>query len=151
MTKDSEITQVYLVTSGSYSDYGISSVWLTVEEAQTAAAEYGRVEVWPIGEHKRTLGSFSRSVDIDAATGEVVGRESANNWPDYDESTRRVAVLCWDKNNRIGIRVTEPTQERADKVFGETKFRVFADIAQGLPKELIAESRYVNGTWVSTR
>ena len=146
----SEQTQVFIVTSGSYSDYGIASVWLTLEEAQAEAADWGRVEVWPIGENERTLGSFSWSVDFDAVTGEPTSPEHFGDFADYDTETR-VAVLCWERTNEIGIRVTQPTRERADKVFGETKFRVLADIAQGLPKELIAESIYDRGTWRPTR
>ena len=53
-----EPTQVYVVTSGEYSDYRIDSVWLTLEEAQAESGEYRRVEVWPIGRNQRTIGTF---------------------------------------------------------------------------------------------
>lgn len=147
-----EITQVYVVTYGCYSDYTIFSIWLTLEEAQAQVTGpddgYGmRVEVWPIGENKRTLGTFSHSCDIDATTGETM--------TEYSDDSERIAtgraeICSWPGKNRLGIRVSADTQERADKVYSELRARVLANISTGLPPRTIATTEYVNGTWVPT-
>ncbi len=41
-----DMSSVYIVTSGEYSSYGISSVWSTREAAEEAARGYGTVEEW---------------------------------------------------------------------------------------------------------
>lgn len=139
------MTQVYVVTSGEYSDYGINSIWLTREEAERKAGDWGRVEVWPIGENERTLGSFRHYADLDGATGEVL-YEDVGDSAHLNTEPRRT-VCCWENKNTIGIRVDQETRERADKVFTETKARVLTDITMGLPKEAIAQSIYRNGAW----
>lgn len=155
-TRVNEITEVYIVTSGEYSDYGISSVYLTIEEAQADAGEWGRVEVWPIGENLRSRGTFHRSVQIDYTTGtesDVHASDAA-----YLATDERVSVLYWPNGpriylNQLGIRVHAETQERADKIYGEVRFRVLADIAAGLPPELIADQKYAGTShepWVPT-
>jgi hypothetical protein len=150
-----EITQVYVITSGEYSDYGINSVWLTLEEAKAAAGSDGTVEVWPIGENKRTLGSFSHSCQIDFLTG-VQSEYSASDYPALP-GQEEARVICWpgrsgkSVENKLGIRVTADTQERADKIFSEVKARVLTEISQGLPIEAIAGEKYVSGVWSSTR
>lgn len=149
-----DVKEVYVVTSGEYSDYGISSVWLTIEEAQIAAESYGRVEVWPVGENRRSRGTFSKSCDIDYVTGKDIYEQSDDSAEIATDE--RVSVLYWPndtRSNRVGIRVHAVTQERADKIYGEVRFRVLADIATGLPPELIADSKYTGqypNPWVPT-
>jgi hypothetical protein len=150
-----EPTQVFIVTSGCYSDYSIESVYFTLEQAEAAIApranesEWSRptIEVWPVGDNERTLGTFSRSVDLWATSGEVAGPEltySDEGWPP-EKSTQ---VLCWGADSdRIGIRVVQDSAERADKVYGELKFRVTAQIAEGLPPFAIADQTMSRGGW----
>lgn len=138
--------QVYVVTSGEYSDYVIVSIWLTLDEATTAADDWGRVEVWPIGENQRSLGTFTHSVDLDGVTGEPLHPERTDDHPTV-VGDERGEVIYWPGRNTIGIRVHASTQERADKVFSEVKARVLADISTGLPVRAIADSEFVNGGW----
>jgi hypothetical protein len=139
-------TQVYVVTSGDYSDYAINSVWLTLEEAQAEAGDYGDVEVWPIGHNERTIGSFYRNADFDAVTGAVLGKESSDEHSSYP-SERRVSILHWPGTNKVGIRVTQDTRERCDKVYSEVRARMLADISTGVPPEVFATEIYSNGAW----
>lgn len=54
--------QVYVVTSGEYSDYGIDAIFSTAEKAQeyvsmkefTNENEYYRINVWDVDEHHET-------------------------------------------------------------------------------------------------
>lgn len=150
---DGEIKQVYIVTHGEYSDYGISSVWLTLQDAQDAAGTHSSVEVYPVGANERTLGNFTRSAQVEYGTGKV--KESdAQNGPHLTED--QASVLCWPETmtsygGQLGIRITASTKERADKVFSEVKARVLADISLGLPMEVIADRKYGPSGWVSTR
>lgn len=41
-------TTVFIVTSGSYSDYGVYSAWTTYEAAKAEAGNSGQVEEWDI-------------------------------------------------------------------------------------------------------
>lgn len=145
-------TQVFIVTSGSYSDYGIDSVWLTLDEAKGAATKAGGdVEVWPTGTNKRTLGSFYRGCRIDYPSG-VVHDERGNDNGSIPE--RHAEVLMWPMatgayTNQLGINVIQETEERANKVFSEVRARVLAEISTGLPMEMIADKKFENG-WVPT-
>lgn len=150
-----EITQVYVVTYGSYSDYGIGSIWLTLEEAEAEKGE--RIEVWPIGTNQRTLGSFYRYGQVDILTHKVDDQMPFDS-PDIPE-TEHVSVLIWpnDKGvsaNKLGLRVTGSTQEQANKVYSEVRARVLAELSMGLPPESIADHKYdpsVPSRWVKTQ
>jgi hypothetical protein len=145
-------TQVYVVTSGCYSAYAIDSVWLTVEEAEVAASKLEpgycsdpTVEVWPVGEHKRTLGKFTRSGKFNADTGELIFEQADDSASLYEESVELKFDRAWkspdglnDTPECVYIFASAPTRERADKVYSEVRARVLADISLGLPAEVIA-------------
>lgn len=150
MTALDDLRQVYVVTYGEYSDYGISSIWLTVEEAKADAGEHGRVEVWPIGENKRTMGEFSRSGRFDGQTGEALAEERCIEGPALPDQVH-AEVLCSNKSDELLVRVSADTQERADKVYSETRARVLAGISSGLPKEAIADTICIDGFCRPTR
>lgn len=149
-----EPEQVFVVTSGCYSDYRIESVWLTLEEAQATAGEHDDVEVWPVGTRKRTLGGFYASGDINPTTG-AVGREWTEEYAGYPPPKDRGArILAWPNRpgwEHISIRVTAETAERAGKVYTETKARVIAELSQGVPPEVIATDVYGAQDWVKTK
>lgn len=143
----SEPTQVFIVTSGEYSDYQINSAHLTAEEARAAAGEWGRIEVYPLGDNEQTLGTFSYWASIDPATMEVaLEGDQPSVWPDYEPESR-VEVLYWLNGGGSGLAlvVTEPTRERAAKVYSEAKARVLNDLTLGLGPEDIADRIYDRG------
>lgn len=56
--------RVFIVTSGSYSDYSIDSVWTTREAAEKAAGDYGTVEEWLLNEREeRTIVLWESTID----------------------------------------------------------------------------------------
>jgi len=63
--------------------------------------------------------------------------------------------VIWDEtsrfHDRVGIRVTAETRERADKVYSERRAQVLAAISSGLPPEAFADAKYVNGVWRDLR
>ena len=148
-----DVDQVFVVTSGCYSDYCILSVWLTRAEAEAAAGDddhdgYGtRVEVYGIGEGTRRLGSFHRYADVDPRTGAVTN-ETSGDGPSLEDAR---AAVCWRPNgNGTGtllIRVEQETQERADKVYSEVKAQVVAALDRGLSPRAIATTELVGGAW----
>lgn len=145
-----EPREVFIVTSGEYSDYGINSVWLTYEEAKAEAGDHAGVEVWPVGMNRRSRGTFSRSAQVDYVTGEV-HEEAITDWAGIAEQ-EHVSVLVWPgtKNARykdqLGIRVSCETEERTNKVYSEVRARVLAEISSGVLPELIADQAYVGGS-----
>jgi hypothetical protein len=141
---DGPPAQVFIVTSGSYSDYRIDSVWLTREEAE-AHAQGGGVEVYAIGNGQRTLGGFSRGIDLDGTTGRRMGKSFGLEGPDLEEA--RAEIICWHGQTKIGIRVHQETAERADKVLSETIAFVKAQIDLGLTPRQITSSEYRDGVW----
>lgn len=148
----SETTEVFIVTSGSYSDYEIDSVWLTEAEARRDCEGRGSdasVEVWPIGRNKRSRGDFTRAASIDPETGQVIESDDRES-PHLGEPTsdrQRVTIWLWDEtwapytscDEHLHITVGSDSRERCDKVFTETLARVRADISTGLPKTVIAD------------
>ncbi|MEV7827485.1 hypothetical protein [Microbacterium enclense] len=56
--------RVFIVTSGEYSSYGISSVWSTREAAEKAAAGWGEVEEWLLNTtHDREIVEWRAWID----------------------------------------------------------------------------------------
>jgi hypothetical protein len=141
-------SQVFVVTYGEYSDYGISSIWLTLDEAKADAGDHGRVEVWPIGEAQRTLGTFSTTADV-APDGTVRNERTIDYADLLDEREARADVLLGA--SVLMIRVDQPTRERADKVFSEVKATVLGRISEGLPIEAIATHVRQGREWVRHR
>jgi hypothetical protein len=83
-----------------------------------------------------------------------VREHEASDGPEIPEQ-EHVSVVCWPDNrkmgDKLGIRVTAETQERADKVYSEVRARVLAEISTGLPMETIADRKHVNGSWRPTQ
>lgn len=130
-----EVTQVFVVTSGAYSDYQIESVWLTREEAELHCASTfgGQVEVWPIGDGPRTVGTFQRLATLDDKTGATI-RESVADHADIEYRPR---VWITGDADTYTVNVTADTRERCDKVFGEVVAEVRALISMGMPAEVV--------------
>lgn len=76
-----EISKVFIVTSGEYSDYGITAVFLNIKDAEECCSlmsgkyDHYRVEEWPLYTvHPRYYTWFCR---INKTTGEII---STNTW-----------------------------------------------------------------------
>lgn len=95
--------QVYVVTSGEYSDYGIDAIFSTVEKAQEYVsmrefidAEYYRINVWEVDEYHET-----ERVNLVLLNGEIYSFESLKFKIDYlydifDDCTNRVIEVTKD-------------------------------------------------------
>ena len=96
--------QVYVVTSGEYSDYGINAIFSTAEKAQeyvsmkefTNENEYYRINVWDVDEHHET-----ECVNLVLLNGEIYNFDSLRFQIDYlydtfDDCTDRVIEVTKD-------------------------------------------------------
>lgn len=95
--------QVYVVTSGEYSDYGIDAIFSTVEKAQEYVSmrefiddEYYRINVWNVDEYHET-----ERVNLVLLNGEIYNFDSLKFKIDYlydifDDYTNRVIEVTKD-------------------------------------------------------
>lgn len=96
--------QVYVVTSGEYSDYGINAIFSTLEKAQeyvsmkefTDEYEYYGINVWDVDEHHET-----KVVDLVLLNDEIYNFDSLKLQIDYlydtfDDCTDRVIEVTKD-------------------------------------------------------
>lgn len=142
-------TNIFIVTQGQYSDYRIESVWLTQAEAEVARDlcddedwNAARIEVWPIGEEKRTLGFFYRAIELNAWTGEVLDERQAS---DRELTKETETSIRWEPDgtpSRLIVQVSANTLRRCNKRFSELRAQVLAHISSGLPSTLIANEFY---------
>lgn len=96
--------QVYVVTSGEYSDYGINAIFSTAEKAQeyvsmkefTDENEYYSINIWDVDEHHET-----ECVNLVLLNGEIYNFDSLKFQIDYlydtfDDCTNRVIEVTKD-------------------------------------------------------
>lgn len=108
--------QVYVVTSGDYSDYRIEAIFETEEEANEfmakIAAKDPEVKPWPLNTgvepvftHRATLYDTRANGEIEVEADDYCGLE--------DKSDSLENALAWAKSERCPLRVFGTSEEHA--------------------------------------
>ena len=129
------MTEVFIVTSGEYSDYSIDAVFSHREMADayvTARNTHGRswsnpfanVEVWPLdlpaGKWKLTCVRMNRDGD------------TLKTWSDTSHgSYKEAGFVCWDVSDNLVWAVATDDEEHAVKVVNEKRTQILASDTWG--------------------
>ena len=127
--------KVFLVASGSYSDYMVLSVFSTREAAEAMIARHGGPKGFDIEEYDLDPGAlhardgyFRFHIEMDRETGDIHGRpfeafpdsdeigttvEDARrpphndipNWPPYSEWIKTLKISCWARDLEHAIKI----------------------------------------------
>lgn len=139
----SALTEVYIVTQGSYSDYGICAVFLDRALADEYCAQRAGghespwVETWSIGTLLKPPGwrGFAVTMAEDGAVNKVTSipvDEAREDWDEYNsERTGSVSSGLWERKDVLtGHRTfhvtTDMDEEGAIKVANERRAQIIA-------------------------
>ena len=110
------MVKIYVVTSGSYSDYKIRGIFTTKEKAELYVESfYGRIEEYSLNPYERKLSEgfkpFKVHMNIEGSTekyGVGVGNgESDDNWfaNNYENDEIHLVANMWAKDNKHAIKI----------------------------------------------
>jgi len=119
------MAKVYLVTSGTYSDYGVNAVFSTEEKAKEwighAINQYYIEEFDLDNFEDRRVKGFNVRMDRDGNCTVSVTTMSINDKPKY------FSISNWDKRkNQMDIRIMTDDEETAVKVANEKRTQAIA-------------------------
>lgn len=123
------MSDVYVVTQGQYSDYGIMAVFRAKQEAEAFVAAHGgdKIEEYDFAVWEPEMGKWSFEFNLSDG---MVGRETLE--ASLKEPTSQIVANTWRWKDPLVITVAHGDRERALKIASEyyTQIRAVWDAAE---------------------